>query len=172
MRSDKEEFPCEVLNISPGGIALLAPVAGQMGERIVVYLNDLGRFEGELVRSFNGGFALRIGGTLHKREKVANQLTWILNRHQLNLDEDRQHERIVPAKQSIMLTRSDGSEARARVLDVSLGGASVSVLPQPTIGEPVTIGLIRGTVVRHHDQGIGIRFQEIQDPATIERQFG
>jgi hypothetical protein len=172
MRADKQEYPCEVMNISPGGLALLAPIAGEVGERIVVYLDDLGRFEGELVRTFQGGFAVRLAGTAYKREKIANQLTWILNRNQLDLGEDREHDRIVPTKEQMTLTLSDGSQHHVRVLDVSLGGTSVAIAPPPPIGEPVTIGLIRGIVVRHHELGIGIRFQEIQDPTTIERQFG
>lgn len=172
MRADKQEYPCEVLDISPGGIALLAPIAGELGERIVVYLQDLGRFEGQLVRTFQGGFAIKLAGTAYKREKIANQLTWILNRNQLDLGEDREHERIVPAKEHMTLVLFDGSQHQVRALDVSLGGASLAIAPLPPIGEPVTIGLIRGIVVRHHDQGIGVGFQEIQDSTTIERQFG
>ncbi len=172
MRADKHEYPCQVTNISAGGMALLAPVAGEPGERIVVYLDHLGRFEGELVRAFQGGFAIKLVGTAHKREKIANQLTWLVNKSQLDLDEDRAHERLVPQKQHMKLVLADGSQRECRVLDVSLGGASVSVLRKPDIGEAVTLGLVRGTVVRHHDQGIGIRFLEIQDPSSIELQFG
>lgn len=171
MRSDKQEFACQMLNISPGGIALAADTRGEVGERIVVYIDDLGRFEGELTRVFEGGFAITLCGTAYKREKIANQLTWLVNRDGLDLAEDRAHERIVPIKEHVKLVLADGTEHEARLLDVSLGGASVSVLPKPDVGELVVIGLIRGTVVRHHDQGIGIRFQEIQDPATIERHF-
>lgn len=172
MRADKQEYPCQVLNISPGGMAVEAPIAGEPGERIVVYLDQMGRFEGELVRCFPGGFAVKLSGTAYKREKIANQLTWLVNRGQLDLEEDRQHERVVPSKTHMKITLSDGSQRDCRLLDVSLGGASVSVLPKPQVGEALTLGLIRGTVVRHHDQGIGIRFLEIQDPGTIERQFG
>lgn len=172
MRADKQEYPCKVINISPGGLAISAPVIGEGGERIVLYIRDLGRFEGEVVRSFEGGFAVRLAGTAYKREKIANQLTWILNRNKLDLAEDRAHDRVVPAKQQVKLTLADGSEHEARLLDVSLGGASVSILPKPEIGLHLAIGLIRGTIVRHHDRGIGIQFDEIQDPAIIERHFG
>jgi hypothetical protein len=172
MRADKQDYPCIVRNISPGGLAISALVTCDISEHVILYLPDLGRFEGEVVRLFEEGFAVRLTGTAYKREKIANQLTWIINRNKLDLAEDRAHERIVPSKQHIKLAMGDGTEREGRLLDVSLGGASVSVLPKPDIGDMVTIGLIRGTVVRHHDQGIGIRFQEIQDPSTIERQFG
>ncbi len=172
MSADKQDHPCKVVNISPGGLAISSPNSCEMGEHIILYLPDLGRFEGEVVRFFEGGFAVRLTGTAYKREKIANQLTWIINRNKLDLAEDRAHERTVPGKKRIKVTLSDGSEREARLLDVSLGGAAVSVLPKPNIGDQLTIGLIRGTVVRHHDQGIGIRFLEIQDPSVIERHFG
>ena len=152
-------------------MAILSSVVADVGERIVIYLDELGRFEGELVRSFENGFAVKIIGTAYKREKIANQLTWIVNKNQLDLAEDRAHERVVSLKQYIKITLSDGSEHDARLLDVSIGGASLSLLPKPLVGEKVAVGLIRGTVVRHHDHGIGVRFNEIQDPSTIERQF-
>lgn len=171
MRADKQEYPCRVINISPGGMAIESDIVGEARERIVVYLEHLGRFEGELVRCFPGGFAIRLTGTSYKREKIANQLTWLVNKNQLDLAEDRQHERFMPTKTHMKITLGDGSERDCRIVDVSLGGASVSVLPKPGVGETVILGLIRGTVVRHHDQGIGIHFLEIQDPGTIERQF-
>ena len=32
MLADRREFPCQVSNMSPGGMALIAPVSGQPGE--------------------------------------------------------------------------------------------------------------------------------------------
>ena len=34
MLADRREFPCQVINMSPGGMALIAPVAGNPGERV------------------------------------------------------------------------------------------------------------------------------------------
>jgi hypothetical protein len=60
MRDDKQEYPCEVINMSAGGMALLSPIACADQERIVAYLDKFGRIEGVVVRSFEGGFAVRI----------------------------------------------------------------------------------------------------------------
>jgi len=171
MRNDKQEYSCHIINISPGGIAIQAEIDGQVGEHIVLYLEHMGRFEGVLIRTLPEGFAVKLTGTSYKREKIANQLTWLINKHQLDLAEDRQHDRLVPFRQHMKIMLSDGSEQECRILDVSLSGASVSILPKPEIGEAVTLGLIRGTIIRHHDQGVGIRFLETQDPTAIERQF-
>ena len=83
MLQDRREFPCQVVNMSPGGIALLAPVSGQPGERIIAYVDHLGRLEGHVARTFQNGFAMTISSTSRKRDKLAAQLTWLANRHLL-----------------------------------------------------------------------------------------
>ena len=49
MLSDRQEYPCQVANMSPGGMALIAPVNGQEGERVIAYIDHLGRLEGMLL---------------------------------------------------------------------------------------------------------------------------
>ena len=46
MLADRREFPCQVVNMSPGGMALIAPVTGAPGERVIAYVDHLGRLEG------------------------------------------------------------------------------------------------------------------------------
>ena len=65
MREDKQEYPCQVVNMSAGGMAVIAPVACAAGERVVAYLDNLGRIEGIVVRSFEGGFAVHILASLY-----------------------------------------------------------------------------------------------------------
>jgi tetratricopeptide (TPR) repeat protein len=50
MLEDRREFPCHSIDISPGGIGLMAPVPGEIGTRVVVYLEQIGRIEGFIVR--------------------------------------------------------------------------------------------------------------------------
>jgi len=172
MRADKKEYPCQVLNMSPGGAALLAPAPGDVGERIVAYIDHIGRIEGTLVRNFDGGFAIKIRASEYKREKIANQLTWLANRERLDLAEDRRHERIIPRMTQSTVALEDGSEHVCKILDVSLSGASVELNLKPKIGANITIGKMRGRVVRYHDRGIGIEFIDVQHPTTIRKQFG
>src|SRR3974377_507766 len=81
MLADRREFPCQVINMSPGGMALLAPVGGTPGERVIAYVDHLGRLEGKIARLFQNGFAMTISATTRKRDKLAAQLTWLSNRH-------------------------------------------------------------------------------------------
>jgi len=172
MREDKQEYPCQVVNMSAGGMSVLAPVVCDDGERIVAYLDNLGRIEGVVVRSFDGGFAVRILASLYKRERIANLLTWLINQDSLGLGEERRHDRIVPRNNASKLILPNGDVHSCRIIDISLSGASVACSVKPPIDTVVILGRMRGRVVRHHDQGMGIQFVELQDPDSIERSFG
>ncbi len=63
MLADRREFPCQVVNISPGEMALVAPVAGAPGERVIAYVDHLGRLEGHIARLLPIGFAMTISAT-------------------------------------------------------------------------------------------------------------
>lgn len=172
MREDKQEYPCQVINMSAGGMAVLASANCHDGERIVAYLDNLGRIEGVVVRSFDGGFAVRILASLYKRERIANLLTWLVNQKALGLGEERKHERVVPRINASKLILPNGEVHNCRVIDVSLSGASVACTVKPPEGTVVILGRMRGRVVRHHDQGMAIQFVELQDPDSLARSFG
>src|ERR1700724_4905902 len=116
MLADRREFPCQVVNMSPGGMALLAPVSGQPGERVIAYVDHVGRLEGKVARQFQNGFAMTIAATTRKRDKLAAQLTWLANRHILGLPEDRRHERIVPRNPRATMVTPDGTTALWRIV--------------------------------------------------------
>src|SRR5258708_27377073 len=91
MLADRREFPCQVINMSPGGMALVAPVAGKPGERVIAYVDHVGRLEGVVARHFDNGFAMTIAATPRKRDKPAAQLTWLANRATPGRPEDPRH---------------------------------------------------------------------------------
>jgi len=97
MLANKQEFPCQVRDMSPGSLGLSGPVTGEIDETVIVYIDHVGRVEGNIKRIFDGGFAMSVNASSHKREKLAAQLTWLANRHQLNLPEDRRHDREAPS---------------------------------------------------------------------------
>src|SRR5271166_6484951 len=108
MRSDRREFDCTTLDMSPGGVALASHAAVQPGERIVVYLDHLGRLEGNVARMFFGGFAIRMKLPPAKRDKLADQLTWLANRALVGIREDRRHERIEPRNRDTTIKFANG----------------------------------------------------------------
>lgn len=171
MLEDRREFPCQAVNMSPGGVALVAPTMGKVNERVVAYLDYIGRVEGRLVRPVDGGFAMTVEATARKREKLAAQLTWLANRHVLNLAEDRRHERYTPMNPFSELTLPDGSRRRCRIIDISLSGAALALIDRPAIGTPVMLGSVRARVVRQFDEGIAVEFAIIHTPDSLSEHF-
>lgn len=172
MRASKEEFPCVLADISVGGMSILSPVEVLPGERIIGYFDQLGGLEGIVVRRFDNGFAVRINSSLHKREKLAAQLTWLINRHEMSDAAERRHERVAVESKASPLILGSGETVECRVLDVSLSGASLGTDARPAIGSEVMLGKMRCRVMRHHNHGIGVQFLDIQDPDALRRYFG
>ncbi len=168
MLPDRREFPCQVLNMSPGGMAVMAPVSGQPGERVIAYVDHLGRLEGHVARRFQNGFAMTISATTRKRDKLAAQLTWLANRHILGLPEDRRHGRIVPRNPIAALILPNGVNVSCRVVDVSQSGAAITSDQRPQIGSLVTLGKVPGRVVRYLDDGFAIEFTRLQHQDFLE----
>lgn len=168
MLADRREFPCQVMNMSPGGMALIAPVNGRTGERVIAYIEHIGRIEGTVVRQFENGFAMSISATPRKRDKLAAQLTWLANRHVLGLPEDRRHGRITPRNPITKLKLPDGGSRMCRLIDMSLSGAGVATDERPAIGSLVNLGKVQARVVRHLDQGFAVEFTRLQDPDDLE----
>ena len=166
MLPNRQEFPCQTIDMSPGGMSVAAPVKGQVGDRVIVYLDSLGRVEGKVTRMLPDGFAMNINMPLAKRDKVASQLTWFCNRSTLGLPEDRRHERIEPRNTASVLKLKDGRELKVSIIDISRSGAGVRCEYQPPIFELVHIGDTAGRVIRHFAGGVAIEFTR-QLPAEL-----
>ena len=168
MLADRREYPCQVQDMSPGGMALVAPVAGKAGERVVAYVDHLGRLEGTIVRVHQTGFAMTIAATSRKRDKLAAQLTWLANRHILGLPEDRRHERIVPKNPRTTMVMPDGATALCRIIDMSLSGAAVVSDTKPPVGSVIWLGKTQARVVRVGEEGFAVEFTRLQHPDFLE----
>eukprot|EP01035_Chromulina_nebulosa_P055999 gene55998-76763_t len=59
------------VTLSPGGLALLGPGIGNIGDRVIAYLDHIGRVEGKVTRIIDNGFAMTVGATPRKRDKLA-----------------------------------------------------------------------------------------------------
>ena len=158
MLENRQEFPCQTVDMSPGGIALIAPVRGAMRERVICYIDQIGRVEGAVTRLFENGFALALNVPLAKREKLADQLTWLCNRHALGMPEDRRHARVAPRNARSTLIMPNGLEYNIKLIDISISGAAFTSDYQPTVGTPVTLGKTAAHVVRVFGNGVAVEF--------------
>ena len=168
MLEDHSEHPCQVVDMSPGSAAFRTDTVGELGERVIAYIDHIGRVEGVITRHLPDGFALTLIATERKKDKLAAKLTWLANRHELNLPEDRRHDRVVPSNPVTTISLPDGRQYRSRILDMSLSGAAIAVEAKPPIGSPIWIGKLRATVVRHFDEGIALEFAVQQTRESLE----
>jgi c-di-GMP-binding flagellar brake protein YcgR len=168
MLEDRREFPCQVVDMSPGGMALIAPQCGRLGERVVAYIDLIGRLEGIISRIFPSGFSMTIAASQRKRDKLAAQLTWLANRHILDLPEDRRHQRVAIRDQTTTLVMENGIQEKCRVVDLSVSGVAVISDNRPPIGSSVRVGKAPGRVVRHLENGFAVEFTRIQNADALK----
>ncbi len=158
------EYPCDVEDISEGGIALHSQADGEIGDRVIVYLDRLGRFEGQLVRRFDGGFAIETSLHTNQRARLVERIE-LLKGHAGGGDIADLPQRAIrrtptetEVSEGARLTIENGEEVPCRVLDISLTGAHLKIKNRPKVGTHVTVGKTLGRVVRHTDDGVGVEF--------------
>ena len=146
------------VDISCGGARFEARVSPVVGVKLICYFDDLGRIESEVVRHTDDGFAVRFLTTAHKRDKIADRLTWLANYKKLGLTDEREAPRHAGGGPALV-TRADGRTLQCRTIDISLTGAAFECDgPTPFVGEQVTVGQLTGEVVRTLRNGFAIRY--------------
>jgi hypothetical protein len=170
MLADRREFPCQIIEMSPGDALVIAPASGVVGEKVIAYIDHVGRLEGSLQSVIEGGFVMNIDASPRKRDKLAAQLTWLANKDLLNLPEDRRHERVVPDIRHSTVVLDDGRRYNCKIIDISLSGAAVELDVRPAMGTPITLGRMRARVVRHFQNGVAVEFASAQEMLTVVQQ--
>ena len=171
MLEDRTEHPCQVIDMSPGNVAFRANRVGEPGEKVIAYIDHIGRVEGVVTRIIPEGFAMTVIASDRKKDKLAAQLTWLANKHELDLPEDRRHERVAPRNPMSVLQLTDGRQYQCRIIDLSLSGAAIEIDVKPALGVQVMLGTMRGQVVRHFEEGVAIEFAVVQRPETLDSEF-
>jgi hypothetical protein len=152
------EHDCRTADISPGDVRIAAPILPTVGERVVIYLDGIGRVSGLVARKCGEGeVAIIFDFSAHKRERLAEQLTLEINKN-LGIDEP-----VRPAArdgaQLIRLEFETGEAYEGEVLDFSLQGITVrSRRPPPLIGVWVRVGNVYGRVARLIEGGFAVDF--------------
>lgn len=175
---DGSEHECVIRDMSLSGIALIADVDVPAGAHLIVYLDDFGRFEGPVVRAFDGGFAIETALSGPRRERVAERLNaYATGDTTSDADSRRTFPRYAPQdggfEEGSVVTLADGRTAPCRIVDMSLGGANVATELRPPLGTRVSIGRMKGRIVRHTPEGFAIEFTDIPERASaLSRPFG
>jgi len=155
--------------MSPFDAVLSSGARPETGERIVAYIDYIGRIEGKVTQAGPRSFTLSLNATDRKRDKLSAQLTWLANKHELGLPEDRRHERVSPSNPVSEIRLDDGRRYPCRIIDLSVSGAAVEIDVRPAFGTMVVLGNMRGRVVRHFQEGIAMEFMTLQPDETIDK---
>jgi len=74
------EYACVTRDVSRMGMAIQGAPVGAMGERVIAYLEELGRIEGRIVRRSEDWFAIELVATPQKLERIDEKIGAILRR--------------------------------------------------------------------------------------------
>ena len=160
MLFDRLEYPCWTIDVSPSGLGIVGLQRGEIGDRIVAYISQIGRVEGLIARRFNAGFGFEIQAPALKREKLTRRIDWLMRRETPDAPDNRRYERTDQESQKTLLRTPDGREYPAALLDISAPGAALGVDAAPPIGSAVTVGRTAARVVRHFPGGIAVSFDD------------
>lgn len=155
-----EEFSCSTVDVCAGGLRINLARSLEKGENLVLYIEGVGRVEGVVARVLNEiGYAVEFRAPPRKREKIADALTWLINKEKLGLVDERMAERRQSAGQ-VIATHGKGVSIACAVADVSLFGVALKTVgPRPMIGDRVQVGERAGTCVRYIDGGFAVDFR-------------
>jgi hypothetical protein len=167
-RGERREFSCRTVDISCYDLAVMVPVSGPIGERVIASFNELGKLEGQIVRLNDDGFVMSLVLAEEQRERLVARILWLEMRKHLNLPDDRRHKRFVPKHPHSSVMLADGRVCDCFVMDMSASGVAVSAEIEPKIGDVLAVGKVVGRVVRIFREGFAIRFIELQDPDALE----
>jgi hypothetical protein len=158
MEPDGVEHDCRTLDISPGDARLASPARPVAGDKIIIYLKDIGRVESSVVRVLEENtFAVKFDASPHKRERIAEQLTVLANPTSGVSDERRNIRHDGSGVTPIEL--EDGSTMLCEIIDFSLVGVAVrTTKPRPLIGAWVKVGAQYARVSRYIDGGFAMDF--------------
>ena len=154
-----EEHDCRTLDISPGDARIATPAKGHVGDRLIVYLNEVGRVEAEIVRTLEAAtYAIQFNVSAHKRERIAEHLMILINPTS-GVEDERRHGRY-GGNGVLPVQLEDGTAIPCEILDFSLVGLAVKTAKvRPLIGAWVKIGNQYGRVSRYIDGGFAVDFE-------------
>lgn len=143
MLSDRLEFPCQTIDVSPIGVAVKAHVVADVGERVVAYFEELGRIEGVTVRRGESWFAIDARTSPARIDRLAQKIAALSGGSAEDLVVAKTAETIRTATlrtefgQDFPVQLAEESSVRARVLaDIRLlPGAKVTIDKRPAVVE-------------------------------------
>jgi len=168
IEGERREFPCRIVNLTCHALGLVTPVIGEIGERVIVYIDEFGKFEGRIMRKLDGGFVMELVMPRSERLSLAAKIEWFDKHKNFDVVDHRKHARIIPRNPYSTLVLACGTTTECLVRDLSATGVAVHADLIPDIGTPVAVGKVIGRVVRQFGDGFAVQFMQPQDPQSVE----
>jgi hypothetical protein len=163
--TDGREEACTVIDVSFGGIALVGPTKGFIGEPVIAHIDQLGRVEGYVVRHLAGGFAVRLTMSTRAAENFAASLRDFDSSGSKQAGTKRAGERRI-GLDSPPVYEPDGDKP-VEVIDLQGHGADRRLIHRPPVGTVVQLGRLRGKVAAHSAHGITIELIGIPESGGV-----
>lgn len=155
---DSGELHCDVTAIDPDSALFLSEERVTEGTPLAAYIEEVGRVDGVAAEAAELGFWVNFVFTTGRQPRFVRHLRWLIRRESGIAATARRHTRYEPRARHARFTLAGGREQPCEVIDISLSGAGIRSRMKPSVGSPVTLGRMKGRVVRHFEDGFAIEF--------------
>ena len=162
------ELRCEVTAIDPDSALFLTAEAVTEGSPVTDYIEEIGRVDGTVAEPTETGFWVNFSFAENRQPRFIRHLRWLIRRERGLAAAERRHTRYEPRNKSARFSLPGGRELACEVIDISLSGAGLRARVKPSIGSPVTLGRMKGRVVRHLEHGFAIEFLTPLDRSDLD----
>lgn len=162
-----DHYEGELLNISPGDMAIIADTKVVPGDAVVVRIKGLDVIEGTVARTFPDGFAVSFLLSKKRRTLLTEKLMLLSNQaFSTGLEDRRATPRHRNSNSRTVCRLEDGTALYVKILDVSVDGVAVDAPRRPAVGSAIHIGRQRGVIVRHTPRGFVVFYEAMQEESA------
>jgi hypothetical protein len=164
---EKYEQKCLVLDLSPDGAGLKSTCTAALGTRVVLHVQNLGRYEGTLIRHDRIYVGVQFKFSEAKRARVAEEIAAYVEGRSSPLTSTRTNARIAAMTIPNKFSLASGETGDCEIIDIALSGVAFKAVVRPVVGEHLFFGNSTAVVVRHTEDGFAVAFSE---PREAEQQ--
>jgi len=163
--ADGREAKGSIVDVSLHGASIRSDARGQVGDPIIVYVDQIGRLEGKIARLTEDGFAIVLTVTTRATEKFAQRLAQLQSATPVLMT--LTGEIAKSQARGAIPSRSAEQRSVCHLIDLSPEGAVVKLEGKvPLVGEMVKLGELRGKVVSRSADGVTIQFTGTESGAS------
>jgi hypothetical protein len=172
--ADGREGMCAVIDASGTGLAIVGPDSGDIGDKVTVSVDRVGRVSGEIVRQFLGGFAIKFEGHSRATEAFADLIARVSKLPGAAETERRKQPRITLAVTGRYILEDrrvyHGIVVNASATGLALLGPQAVKLGEKVVVHVDDVGRAVGEVARYIAGGFAIKFAAA--PSHAVQEFG